>query len=170
MKKILLLSLALSPIAVFAAGGSGETDILPRTVNFLIFTGIIYYLLADKIKFFLTDRTQSIQAELDKVQSTLEESQEKVATAEAELENAKKIAQELVADANANVNEIKKKISDSFDAEIAQINKLFDAKIELESKKAKEEIVKEVLEELLSSDNLEITKESLSDIISKKVA
>jgi F-type H+-transporting ATPase subunit b len=170
MKKLLLLSFALSPVAVFAAGGSGETDILPRTVNFLIFAGIVYYLLADKIKFFLTDRTQSIQAELDKVQSTLEESQEKVATAEAELENAKKIAQELVADANANVNEIKKKISDSFDADIAQINKLFDAKIELESKKAKEEIVKEVLEELLSSDNLAITKESLSDIISKKVA
>lgn len=170
MKKLLLLTFLLSPLAVFASSGNVETDILPRTVNFLIFAGIIYYLLADKIKFFLSDRTKSIQSELDKVQATLEESKEKVATAEAELANAKRLAEELVADANANVNDIKKKISDSFNAEIAQINKLFDEKIELEAKKAKQEVVKEVLEELLSSDNLNITKESLSDIISKKVA
>lgn len=169
MKKLLLLTFLLSPLALFAAGGT-ETDIVPRTVNFLIFAGIVYYLLADKIKGFLSNRTESIQAELDKVQATLDESKQRVADAEAELADAKRIATELVADANSSVEEIKTRISESFDAEIAQLNKLFDDKVTLEARKAKQEIVKEVLDELLSNDNLAISKENLSEIISKKVA
>lgn len=171
MKRLLLLTFLLSPIALLANHSGGtETDIVPRTVNFLIFIGIIYYLLADKIKLFLSERTASIQSELDKVQATLEESKQKVADAEAELANAKKVAEELVTDANASISEIKKQISDMIDEEMMHITKSFDDKIALETKKAKQETVKEVLEELLSSDNLDITKESLSEIISKKVA
>jgi F-type H+-transporting ATPase subunit b len=169
MKKLLLLTFILSPLALFASGDT-QTDIVPRTVNFLIFAGIIYYLLGDKIKGFLSSRTESIQTELDKVQATLDESKQKVADAEAELSDAKRIAKELVDDANASVSDIQKRISDSFDAEIAQLNKTFDEKVALEARKAKQAIVTEVLEELLNNDNLAITKENLSEIISKKVA
>ena len=52
MKRILLLGLALVPVALFANEGAKETDIVQRTVNFIIFAGILWYLLADKIKAF----------------------------------------------------------------------------------------------------------------------
>lgn len=171
MKKILLLTLMITPAILFAAEHANvQTDILERTVNFVIFLAIIYYLLADKIKVYLQTRTDSIQSELDKVQATLEESKQKVADAQAELENAKKLAEELVTDAKSNVNDIQNKIEALYSAEISNINRMFDEKIELETKKAKKETVQEVLEVLLSSDNVSISKENLSEIISRKVA
>ena len=73
MKRILLLGLvALAPVALFASEGAETNyDIVQRTVNFIIFAAILWYLLADKIKAFLANRTLSIQSELDKVQETL---------------------------------------------------------------------------------------------------
>lgn len=44
--------LAFAPLALFASEGA-ETDIIQRTVNFVIFAGILWYLLAEKIKAFL---------------------------------------------------------------------------------------------------------------------
>ena len=170
MKKILLASLLLSPLALFASGNGTETDIVPRTVNFLIFLGIVYYLLADKIKIFLSDRTKSIQSELDKVKATLEESKQKVTDAEAELEKAKKIAEELVVDAQSSLKDIERNILAGYESDIKHLNKSFDEKIQLATTKAKKETVKEVLDELLSSENLPVSKENLTEIISKKVA
>lgn len=170
MRKIILTSLLLSPVALLASGNGTETDIVPRTVNFLIFFGIVYYLLADKIKFFLKERTQSIQGELDKVQATLEESKQKVADAEAELEKAKRIAEELVSDAKSSLQDIEKNILAGYESEIKHLNKTFDEKLELATNKAKKETVKEVLDELLNNENLAVSKENLSEIISKKVA
>jgi len=52
VKKLLLTLLALAPVALFANSDGAETDIIQRTVNFVIFAGILWYLLADKIKAF----------------------------------------------------------------------------------------------------------------------
>ena len=90
MKRVLLLGLALAPVAIFASEGAVETDIVQRTVNFIIFAAILWYLLADKIKAFFASRTLGIQAELDKVQDTLKASQDKVADAQKKLVDAKK--------------------------------------------------------------------------------
>ena len=90
MKRMLLLGLAIVPVALFANEGAVETDIVQRTVNFIIFAGILWYLLADKIKAFFAERSLSIQSELDKVQDTLKASQEKVKDAQKKLEEAKK--------------------------------------------------------------------------------
>ena len=170
MKKMLFIILALSPLALFANEHGVETDIIQRTVNFVIFAAIVYYILADKLKTFFSDRTKGIQAELDKVQSTLEESKKKVQDAKNELENSKKIANELVNDANADINSIKIKISDTFDSEISNISNSFDEKLLLETRKMKKQIVAEVLEELLSDDNISIKQDDLVNIILKKVA
>lgn len=93
MKRILLLGLvALAPVALFASEGAETNyDIVQRTVNFIIFAAILWYLLADKIKAFLANRTLSIQSELDKVQETLKASQDKVADAQKKLEEAKNL-------------------------------------------------------------------------------
>jgi len=89
MKRILLLGLALAPVALFANSHGAETDIVQRTVNFIIFAGILWYLLADKIKAFFAERSLSIQSELDKVQDTLKASQDKVLDAQKKLADAR---------------------------------------------------------------------------------
>lgn len=160
----------LLPAVVFAAGSGEETDTIQRIVNFIIFAAIIYYLLAHRLKAYFAGRTASIQAELDKVQDTLKASEAKVEEAKAQLENAKKLASEIVAGANLDVDKIKDSVSRNVTQEIAYMQKAFNEKLELELKKAKKEVVAEVLEELLSSQNIDVSNEELARIVLKKVA
>ena len=171
MKRILLLGLALAPVAVFASSeGAVETDIVQRTVNFIIFAGILWYLLADKIKAFFAERSLSIQAELDKVQDTLKASQDKVSDAQKKLAEAKKIATEIVEGAKADVDSVKQKVATAVDSDIANLNKNLDEMMKVEISKAKKEVVTQVLEELLSSENIKLTQDELANIVLKKVA
>lgn len=172
MKRILLLGLvALAPVALFASEGAETNyDIVQRTVNFIIFAGILWYLLADKIKAFFAERSLSIQAELDKVQDTLKASQEKVKDAQKKLEEAKKLATEIVESAKADVDSVKQKVAVAVDTDIANLNKNLDEMMKVELSKAKKQVVTEVLEELLSSDNIKLTQNELVNIVLKKVA
>lgn len=156
--------------AILFAGENVQTDIVPRTVNFLIFIAIIYYLLADKLKIYFDERSQSIQSQLDEVQKKLEESKRKMELARAEFEQAKEIANEFVKDSIADVNSIKNKIAKSYENDMANLLKSYNDKIELETRKAKKEVAEEVLEELLNDNNITITKDNLQNIILKKVA
>ena len=169
-KKLLTLLFISSPVALFATSGETNYDIVERTVNFLIFVAIIYYLLADKLKAFFKERTQSIQSELDKVQEMIKESEKKVADAKLEIENAKKVAEELVVSANNDVESIRAKIERAVEQEIAYLSRSYDEKTELETKKIKREVVRSVLKELLSSDNIELSQDELASIVLKKVA
>ena len=172
MKKTLLLTiLALTPLALFAqAEGAVETDIVQRTVNFVIFAAILWYLLADKIKAFFAGRTLDIQAELDKVQDTLNASQAKFDEVTKQLEDAKLMASEIVQSAKSDVDSVKTKVIAAVESEIVNLGKNFDAKIEVETRKAKKEIVSEILEELLNSKTLDMSEEELVNIVIKKVA
>ncbi len=170
MKKLLFILSCVTPLALFASDAGVETDILPRTVNFLIFIAILYYLLAEKAKAFFTGRTASIQAELDKVQQVLKESEMRVEGAKSDLENAKKLANEIVETASADIDSIKKSIKESVEQEIANLSKSFDEKIEIETRKVKKEVVNEILDELLSSDSIALSQNELANIVLKKVA
>jgi len=171
LKKLLILGLALAPLGLLASSeGAGETDIVQRTVNFIIFAGILWYLLADKIKAFFADRTASIQAELDKVEDTLKASKDKVDDAAKKLEEAKTLAAEIVETAKADIDSVKQRVADAVDAEIANLDKGFDDKIKVEMSKGKRQIVSEILDELLSSDNVSLTQDELVNIVVKKVA
>jgi len=171
LKKLLLIGLAaLAPVALFANTEGAETDIVQRTVNFIIFVGILWYLLADKIKAYFAGRTASIQAELDKVQDSLKASKDKVEEANKKLEEAKALATEIVDGAKADIDSVKKRVSDAVDAEIANLEKTFDERIKVETSKTKRQIVSEVLDELLSSENVSLTQDELANIVLKKVA
>ena len=170
MKRMLLLGLAIVPVALFANEGAVETDIVQRTVNFIIFAGILWYILADKIKAFFAERSLSIQAELDKVQDTLKASQEKVKDAQKKLEEAKKLAIEIVEGAKADIDSVKQKVATAVDSDIDNLNKNLDEMMKVEISKAKKEVVTQVLEELLSSENIKLTQNELANIVLKKVA
>jgi F-type H+-transporting ATPase subunit b len=171
MKRILLLGLALAPLALFASSeGAVETDIVERTVNFIIFAGILWYILADKIKAYFADRTLSIQAELDKVQDTLKASEDKVNEAKKQLDDANKIAAEIVENAKADIDSVKEKVSLAVTADITNLERNLEEMMKVETSKAKKEVVTEVLEELLKSENIKLSQDELVNIVLKKVA
>lgn len=172
MKKILFALSVIAPLALLGSDAHAdvETDILQRTVNFFIFISIIYYLLADKLKTFFKDRTNSIQGELDKVQEMLKASEDRITDAKQEVENAKKVADELISSANSDVESIKSKIEAAVEQEIAYLSKSFDEKTELERKKLKKEVVENILDQLLSDENIAISQEDLANVVLKKVA
>ena len=171
MKKILLFALASAPLALFASvDGAVVSDFVQRTVNYIIFAAILWYLLADKIKAAIAERSSSIQAELDKVQDALDASQKKVDDTTAKLEEAKKLAIEVVEGANTEIDKIKQSVLDTVESDIANLEKHFDEKVKVETRKAKKEVVSEILDELLSADNIELSQEELSNIVLKKVA
>jgi F-type H+-transporting ATPase subunit b len=169
VKRLLILLLALSPLALMASNG-GETDILQRTVNFVIFIAIGYYLLADKIKAFFSARTQEIQAQLDKVQDTLKASQQKVEDAQKTLDESKVLASSIIEEANESVASIKEQVASSVESEIAHLSKSLNDKMENETRKVKNQVVEEVLSELLKSENIELSQDDLANIVLKKVA
>ena len=64
----------------------------------------------------------------------------------------------------------KKSVIESVENDIANLEKHFDEKVRVETRKAKKEVVSEVLNELLNTDNIELSQEELSNIVLKKVA
>jgi F-type H+-transporting ATPase subunit b len=157
-------------LVLFANDSEVHTDIVERSVNFFIFAAILYYLLADKMKTFFGDRTKSIQAELDKAQEMIKESQKRVDDAKKEVEKSKAIAEELIASANGDIESIKSKINDSVEQEIKVLGKVSIDKQEIETREVKREVVQNVLDQLLSDDNIALSQDDLANIILKKVA
>lgn len=86
------------------------------------------------------------------------------------LEEAKKLATEIVESAKADVDSVKQKVAVAVDTDIANLNKNLDEMMKVELSKAKKQVVTEVLEELLSSDNIKLTQNELVNIVLKKVA
>jgi len=171
MKRVLLLlAIAMVPVILFASDGEVQTDIVGRTFNFVIFAAILWYLLAHRIKAFFANRTLGIQAELDKVQESLKASKTKVAEAQKKLDDAKITAAEIIENAKADVNSIKQKVAAAIDLDIANLNKNLDEMMKVEISKAKKEIVAQILDELLKSDNIKLSQDELVNIVLKKVA
>lgn len=146
------------------------TDIIPRSINFIIFLAIVYYLLAEKLKVFFSDRTKSIQAELDKVQEALKESIKKNDDAKLELENSSKFAEQLIKDAKEDAKTIAKELEQSYEEDIKNLSKKFDNKLISEEKKSKNILINDILEELFNGKNFSLSKDDLSNIILKKVS
>ena len=147
-----------------------HTDIVPRTVNFLIFAAILYYLVAEPIKRFFKDRTASIAAKLEEVQVKLKKAKEDKERAEAELAKAKELAKEIVETTKKEIEIMVQEIREQAKNEITVLEKSFEENIELERRKRIREITKEVLEELFEDKTLAFDKQQFVNLIVKKVA
>jgi F-type H+-transporting ATPase subunit b len=166
-KKLFVLLLASSPLL---ANSGAELDIGYRTMNFVIFAGIAYYILAEHVKNFFADRTKSIQTQIDEVKDTLAQSEKKVNDAKAELENAKTLAKELVESAKSEISKIELQVQESTKSELENLSRIFDNRVELETKKMKKEVVASVIEKLFSDDTIKLSSKELGNIVSQKVA
>ncbi len=169
------LLLLLLPVFVFASAGaegseSGETDIFWRLINFLIFFGILYYLLADKIKEYFKGREDGIAGRLSEVEEKLKEAKLEKESAAQKAKDAEKTAAELIDAAKKEAELMTAKINETLVHDKTLLEKSYTDRVEIETKKMKKEVVNEVLEEMFASDSATISNDDLLNIIKKRVA
>ena len=170
MKKLSCLIILFLPILVVAAdAGPKDYDFIPRTFNFVLFFGILFYLLKDIAKKAYHDRIKSIADRLDQIQNKLKESKDKKAQAVKDVEIAKVRSENLIDAAKKEIESTKAKKAIEIDHEIANLEKNYESKKEFESKKVTKAVVDEILNEAFSDERIKLDQQELVDIISKKV-
>lgn len=167
-KFILLLA---APIFAFGAGnGSGEYDIVPRVINFVIFFSILYYLIAKPIKAAYQGRINAIANRLNAIQEKLKASNAKKEEAAKKVENAKAIANDLTEAIKKEIEIMLTKIEKDTQNEIAILEKSYEEQKDFEERKLVRAVVSEVLDELFASDAMKIDQNELINLIMKKVS
>jgi F-type H+-transporting ATPase subunit b len=149
----LLSGLAMAGAAwASEAGGHGGidpaklNDLLWRTVNFVIFAGIMYKLAAKPIKVFFASRKTDINTELQdlesqkiKVQKALKEAKAQLAAVAAERDQ---LIQQYIAEGEAE----KAKIIEKAEQSAQRLKDMAIMTIEAETKKAAAELKQEIVE------------------------
>ena len=171
MSKILLLITILSTYALASGGAeSGGTDIVQRTVNFLLFAGLVWYLVAEPAKSFFAARSQGIADELQKVQDKLNESVTLKNDALTKISDAKKFAEELIVSSKKENKILNDNIMVQCEFDLENIGKQNISLMEFEQRRMVRVVVEDVLKEVLNQTNDDFDKEAMANVILKKVA
>ncbi|MDF1880511.1 F0F1 ATP synthase subunit B [Sulfurimonas sp. MAG313] len=164
------LMAVLALAAEHPAAAEVESDIVQRTVNFLIFAGIVYYLIAEPVKAFFTGRTQGIADELEKVQDRLKESKAAKEAANATIDDAKVLAEEIMNSCKKENVIINEKMASQLTFDLNNLEKQQDDLMGLEKRQMVRDLVENVLSDALTQDDSVLDKNVFADIILKKVA
>jgi F-type H+-transporting ATPase subunit b len=181
MKKIILLSLLVIPAVLLASSGHGEesrylvqtgraNDFWPRTVNFIIFASILYYLLANPIKSFFQNRKKDIADQLKDIEAKLQVAKDAEKDAQGRLEESTNSSDKIIEDAHEEAKILADKISEASVNELKIMGKQLEEKISLEERKSVRETIDEVLTQNITNDDILVDEAKVVDIIAKKVA
>ncbi len=171
-RKTVFLTALLLPILVFASGGEAHegTDIVSRTINFLIFAAILYYLIAKPLKEFFVGRREEIASRLESVQKKVQDTKVLKEEALKELEEAKANAKSLVETAHKEVELLSEKYKKDFELELKNLEKGYEERMEIERRKSVRDSVSEILNELFKDGGIKLDENSLVNILLKKAA
>lgn len=170
MSRILVLILMVSTYALASEAEHGSTDIVQRTVNFLLFAGLIWYLVGEPVKNYFASRSQGIADELKKVQEKLNESVVLKKDALAKISEAEKFAEDLAAISKKENKIINDSIMNQCDVELEALQKQNTSLKEFEQRKMVRGVVENILGETLSQSAQSFDKEAMANVILKKVA
>lgn len=171
MKRFVTL-LALAPLVLMANEGAheGTTDIIPRTVNFLIFAGLAYYLMADKIKGFFAGRSSAIAAEFEGAQTKLRDSLAAKEEAAAALEESKKTALDVLKACDYEASLLVKRIEEGGKRDVESVGKHAAESMENQKRKAVQQTVAAVLDEAISTADVTLASGDLAKKLQTKAA
>ena len=143
----ILLLLGVAAPSEAAGGISAEKmqDLLWRTVNFVVFAGILTYLVAKPAKKFFAQRTQDVATNLEEMAAKQAEFEAAVAAAEARLAAVAKERQNVIQQFMAEGEMEKAKILDKANLVAARIKEMAAFTIEQETKKAAQSLKEEVV-------------------------
>lgn len=171
MKKILLLTLLITPALLLASGNAeGKTDFFARIFNFTIFASLLYYLVANPIKDFFKSRSQGISSRLQEIEDKLQAAKNEKKEAQARLNESEKKAEQIVVDAKKEAVLLAKNIAEANQNDLLIMDKSLEEKVALEERKSAREAIDEILSDNITSDDIMLDETKVVDIISKKVA
>ena len=148
----------------------GETDIVQRTVNFLLFAGLVWYLVGEPAKNYFASRSQAIADELKKVQDRLDESVALKKEALLKISDAEKFAEELAVSSKKENKVINDKIMNQCELDLETLSKQSASSRDFEQRKMVRGVVENVLKETLAQSSGDFDKEAMASVILKKVA
>ena len=170
MSRILVLILMISTYALASEAGHGESDIVQRTVNFLLFAGLIWYLIGEPVKNYFSGRSQEIADKLKQVQVKLNESAELKKEAVAKIAEAEKFAEELNVTTRKENKIINDKIMSQCEIELESLSNHNESLKDFEQRKMVRTVVEEILAQTLSQSADSFDKKTMANVILKKVA
>jgi len=165
----ILTTLTLLSTAAFASG-AGDSDILARSINFVIFAAGMYYLIGDKVKAFFVNRSASIQADLQRVQDRVKESKLAKQNGEKKVEEAKKIAADYLATSKKEGVLLNEKINEQMLVDLQSIETQHKSLMTFEQREMVTSVVEELMGDILSDENIPLDNDLITDIMLKKVA
>lgn len=151
--QLLILALAGLALAAEAAHGGPEgispqkvTDFIWRTVNFLLFAGLLVYVLTKKfpVKDFFTGRSQEIAKSLEELEAKKAAAAVALKEAEARLAEVAKEREAILKQYMAEGEMEKGKILDKANAVAARIKEMAAFSIQQETRKASQGLRQEV--------------------------
>jgi F-type H+-transporting ATPase subunit b len=180
MKRLIGISLLMALPVLLLAGGAGgeesrylmqtgrETDFVPRLFNFVIFAGLLYYLLAGPIKSYFKERSEAIEKRLNEIEVKLQASKDAQKEAQARLDRSQSKAKEIVEDAKVEAKLLASKIAQANENELEILQKQQEEKITLEERKSAREAIDEVLSENITINDINLDETKVVEILSKK--
>lgn len=170
IKKIFLILIVTTSLFAGETSAVNSTDIVWRTINFIIFAAIIWYLTADPIKRYLNNRTKKIADTLQSTQKKIHELKEQRIQAEQKVADAQKLADEILELSKKENKVIVDSMLSRCDTDLSILDEQNLSLMELEQHKMVKSVVQDILTDLLNKDDITLTKEEMVDIILKKVA
>jgi len=134
-----------------AAAHGGETsdrlwDLIYRSINFIIFFGVIFYLLRKPLKQVLGDRRDSIQKELQDLEAKKEEAIREFQALEKRISNIKEERETILAEFKVEGEKEKQKIIDNAQKTASRIVDQAQITIQQEIQKAGQSLKQEMSE------------------------
>lgn len=169
MKKSIYLTI-LIPLFALASSGGEDYDIIPRTINFVIFIAILLYFIATPLKNFYKNRILKISSKLDEIQKRLLESKNKKLNAVKKLEEVKTGASSALITAKKEAEILSAKIKTQAKEELELLDKHFEEHKNYELRKMEKEVVSELIIEIFNDSTIELKQNEIVDIMVKKVS
>ena len=170
VSRILVIMLMISTYAFASEAEHAGTDIIQRTVNFALFAGLVWYLVAEPAKNFFASRSQSIADDLKRVQDKLNESISLKKDALAKISEAEKFAEELAETLKKENKILNDNIMIQCDADLETLVKQNAALVEFEQRNMVRNVVEDIVKETLSKASKSFDTQAMANVLLKKVA
>jgi F-type H+-transporting ATPase subunit b len=156
--------------AQYYAVAGRSTDFLPRIVNFLIFAGLAYYLVARPIKDYFVGRRTGIADRLNAIEAKLQEAKDARKRAEQAVEESKVKAKEIAADTEKEIVLLKQRFEETIERDLVLLEKQQEEKQEMEERKMVRETLDSVLDSGIAAEDIPLSADTVIDLVAKKVA
>lgn len=171
MKKFLCITLCVVfPSLLLASASIEESDFVQRVINFVIFVAILWYFAFDSIKGIFVNRKNAIAARLQEAQNNFHKVKQEKEAAQKRLEESKERAKSIINAAKQEAYLVEQKYNDQIKKDTETLKYALEANIEFEQRKAVQESVNKLLNELIKSDDVRLNKEEYVNIITKRIS